>query len=484
MRAGADSFRLNFSHGSDVEHRVWLARMRAVRKREGRELPIVGDVQGPKIRLGALAPDPLRLVQGAMWTLDGSDRAGDVHRAGARAPGLIHSARPGDPILLGDGGVELSVVRVDRSGIRARVIHGGPVSSHAGLFLPRARLRTRVLGPKDLHDLEVGVAGGIDFLAVSFVRDAMDLRRARSALDRQPGGERVGLIAKIERAEALEAIDEILAEADALMVARGDLGIELPLERLALAQKMLVRRANLAARPVIVATQILLSMVHAPRPTRAEATDVANAVLDGADSLMLSEETAIGEYPEDAVRWLGRIASATEGDISRPSTKAPSAGEVTSLTPEREVAVAAVQLAHSVGARAIVTPTHSGRSATLVSSLRPRVPIIALSALPETRRQLGLVWGVEARAVPPHLLLTALRERALAIAQKLGTGPGSVILTAGYPVEGRPTNLVTIVDARPRTRLLAARRALPSRRGGRDAPTPGTRMRGAEGTRP
>jgi len=453
--------------------------MRSVREHLGRELPIVGDVQGPKMRIGALASEPVRLVEGAFWTLDESDRPGDAHRVGAHVPGWTRSARVGDPILLGDGGVELRVTRADRRGIRARVVHGGPVRSHAGLFLPRAHLRTRVLGPKDVHDIGIGVAGGIDFLAVSFVRNAEDLRLARSALDRRPGGNRVGLIAKIERAEALDAIDEILLACDGIMVARGDLGVEVPLERLALAQKMLVRKANLAARPVIVATQMLLSMVHAPRPTRAEATDVANAVLDGADAVMLSEESAIGEYPEDSVRWLARIASATEGHIPMGVRSDASGSAPTEPTPERAVALAAVELAHAVDARAILTPTHSGRTATLISSFRPRVPIVALSAVPETRRRLGLVWGVESRAVPARQLLTALRGRALAIARELGPGPaGRVVLTAGYPVEGRPTNLVTIVD--PAT---GPTRAAPSRRDGRGAPSPGRRRTAGGETR-
>ncbi len=479
MRAGADSLRLNFSHGTDAEHRSWLARMRSVRERLGRELPIVGDVQGPKLRIGALASEPVRLVEGAFWTLDESDRPGDAHRVGARVPGWIRSARVGDPILLGDGGVELRVTRIEGRTIRARVVHGGSVRSHAGLFLPRAHLRTNALGPKDMHDIGIGVAGGIDFLAVSFVRNAEDLRLARSALDRPPGGERAGLIAKIERPEALDAIDEILGACDAIMVARCDLGVEVPLERLALAQKMLVRKANVAARPVIVATQMLLSMVHAPRPTRAEATDVANAVLDGADAVMLSEESAIGEYPEDSVRWLARIASATEGHIPTGIRTDASGSPTTEPAPEREVAWAAVELAHAVDARAILTPTHSGRTATLLSSFRPRVPIIALSAIPETRRRLGLVWGVQSRAVPTRQLLTALRARALAIARELGPGAvGRVVLTAGYPVEGRPTNLVTIVDP-----TLDPRRVGRSRRGGRGAPSPGRRRTATEGTR-
>lgn len=449
VRAGADSFRLNFSHGTDSEHRTWLARMRKVRQRAGRELPIVGDVQGPKVRIGPLTSETVRLIEGAEWKLDGSLRAGDAHRVGTDSFGQIRSAQVGDPILLGDGGVELTATHVDREGIRARVVHGGLVHGHTGLFLPRTPLRTNILGPKDRHDMELGVSSGIDFLAVSFVRNANDLRTARSALDRHPGGDRVGLIAKIERAEAVEAIDEILPVSDAIMVARGDLGIELPLERLALAQKMLVREANRAARPVIVATQMLQSMVHYSRPTRAEATDVANAVLDGADAVMLSEESAIGEFPEESVRWLARIAAATEGEISVGRRSDPERPVSAESSPEREVGVAAVELAHAVRARAIIAPTHSGRTATLISSFRPRVPIVALSAVPETRRRLGLVWGVASRPISARQPLTSLRARARRIALELDPTPGRVILTAGYPVDGRPTNLVTIVEPGP-----------------------------------
>jgi pyruvate kinase len=335
--------------------------------------------------------------------------------------------------------------------VEVRVRHGGHVASHAGLFLPRARLRTAILAEKDRHDLDLALAEGVDFVALSFVRAASDVARVRQRLARA-GHPEVGLIAKIERAEALAHIDGILEAADAIMVARGDLGIEVPLERLALEQKSLVAKANAAHKPVIVATQMLLSMVSSARPTRAEATDVANAVLDGADAVMLSEESAIGEFPVEAVAWLDRICQTTE--------EAVRSGELTMRRPpagarsrEESVADAAVHLADDVHAVAIVTPTHSGRTARLVAASRPATEVVAISSRPETRRRLALTWGVESFACPAALPLDALRTFAeRLVAGRTGVRRGaSIVLTAGYPVEGRPTNLLTVLTVeRPR----------------------------------
>jgi pyruvate kinase len=258
----------------------------------------------------------------------------------------------------------------------------------------------------------------------------------------------VGLIAKIERAQALERIHSILEAADGIMVARGDLGIEVPLERLALEQKRLVAQSNAAHKLVIVATQMLLSMITSPRPTRAEATDVANAVLDGADAVMLSEESAVGQYPIESVGWLDRICRATElaafrGDVT---IRVPSVSEPAL---ELSVAQAAVGLADTMGAAGIITPTHSGRTARLVASRRPRTPLLALSSEPSSRRRLALTWGVQTRPCPKHMTLDALRALAIRLTLELpGTRAGSpVVLTAGYPIEGRPTNLVTVLTA-------------------------------------
>jgi pyruvate kinase len=467
--AGVDAVRLNFSHGSDEEHRTLLRRIHLAARRAGREIAVVADVQGPKIRIGELAPSSLELVAGRRWTLDSNPAPGNERRVGVQVPSIHRSARPGDPVLLGDGNVELEVVRTKVGSIETKVVSGGVVSSHAGLFLPRARLRTTVFAARDRRDASVGLAEGIDYLALSFVGRSEDIRSARRWLDARAHGREVGVIAKIERAEALESIDSILKEADGIMVARGDLGIEVPLERLALEQKHLVRRANLAGKFVIVATQMLLSMVSAPRPTRAEATDVANAVLDGADAVMLSEESAVGRYPIDAVRWLDRIARATEGAFDPRPLREVEASDA--AEGERAVASAAVRLAEGVNARAVVTPTHSGRTARLVARLRPACPVVALSNSASTRRRLALVGGVISMPAPVHRDLIELRTRAAELVAGAGIGPpGPIVLTAGYPVEGRPTNLVTLVDSGPElpaARRVAAPRGSRPARGGR-----------------
>ncbi|HTT73346.1 MAG TPA: pyruvate kinase [Thermoplasmata archaeon] len=447
LEAGADGFRLNFSHGSDDEHRALLRAMREAARRTRREPAIVADVQGPKIRLGDLIGGSVTLSVGQAWTLDQDPRAGDGRRVGVALPSFATAARPGDPVILGDGNVELEVRHASSRAIETVVTNGGRVGAHAGLFLPRAHLRTSVLGPKDRADARIAAAEGADFLALSFVRDARDLSAARRWLDRVEGGARMGLIAKIERAEALAGIDGILAASDGIMVARGDLGIEVPLERLALEQKRLVRAANVAGRFVIVATQMLLSMLSAPRPTRAEATDVANAVLDGADAVMLSEESAVGAYPIDAVRWLARIATATEPAFDPLPLRAIADASSGGRAGERSVAAAAVELAERTRATAIVTPTHSGRTARLVAALRPACPVLALARDDRTRRQLALVSGVRAVSTPVHRTLEDLRRASVRVARAakvLGDGP--LVLTAGYPIEGRPTNLVTRVD--------------------------------------
>ncbi len=463
IEAGADALRLNFSHGTDEEHRSLLRFAREAARRAGREIALVGDVQGPKIRIGELSGGSARLTRGMPWILDQRPEPGDLHRVGIQIPAIGRAARSGDPVLLGDGSVSLEVTRVRSDRLDTRVVNGGTVNSHAGLFLPRAHLRTSVLAEKDRHDAAVGVAEGIDYLALSFVRDADDLREARRWLDGRPNGAKVGLIAKIERAEALQGIDEILSVTDGLMVARGDLGIEVPLERLALEQKQLVRRANLAGKFAIVATQMLLSMVSSPRPTRAEATDVANAVLDGADAVMLSEESAVGQYPVEAVRWLDRIAQATESSFDARALRAADMGR--DGESERAVAAAAVSLAEGVRARAIVTPTHSGRTARLVARLRPSCPVVAVSNLSATRRKLALVGGVVSLPAPTHRDLVELRTRAAELVARAGVGrAGPVVLTAGYPVEGRPTNLVTLVDGEGSRRGGVRRASARSRR--------------------
>jgi pyruvate kinase len=455
LRAGADALRLNFSHGSEEDHRRSLRRIRRAASAVGKEVAVVADLPGPKIRLGTLAAGSISLAAGQSWAIDPDLAPGDERRVGLESPSFADLARTGDPVLLGDGSVSLVVTGTRPHRLDLRVTNGGVVRSQAGAFFPRARLRAAAFGPADRAAAAVALEAGVDYLALSFVRDRTDLESARRWLDAQANGREVRLIAKIERAEALAAIDGILDRADAIMVARGDLGIEVPLERLALEQKRLIRLANRRGRLVIVATQMLLSMVDNPRPTRAESTDVANAVLDGTDAVMLSEESAVGHYPVEAVEWLARIAAATEPAFDpRPVRDALAVGPEDDPRPSEEsVAGAAVALAESVGAIGIVVPTHSGRTARLVARLRPTCPIVAISRLARTRRRLALARGVEARASPTVGRLPALRTEAVRLARAAGlSGPGPLVLTAGFPVEGTPTNLVTLVETRPARR--------------------------------
>ncbi|HTT45187.1 MAG TPA: pyruvate kinase [Thermoplasmata archaeon] len=447
LESGTDAFRVNVSHGSDEEHRATLRRLHEVARRARREVALVVDVQGPKLRIGEIAGGAVRLSRGDHWTLDQDPTLGSGYRTYVEIPSFERAARRGDPVLLGDGDVQLRVESASPTAIETRVVSGGIVSSHAGIFLPRARLRTAAFGPRDQHDAALALQEGFDFLALSFVRDEADVLAARRWLDTHAGGPTVGIIAKIERAEALGNIERILRVADGIMVARGDLGIEVPLERLALEQKMLVRKANADGRFSIVATQMLRSMLTSPRPTRAEATDVANAVLDGADAVMLSEESAVGQYPFEAVQWLDRIARATEARFDpspvRGLVRSPGSGSA-----ELSVARAAVDLAENVHARAIVTPTHSGRTARLIAALRPTCPVLALSSSESVRRHLALVRAVRSFPAAAHSDLQSLRQRSLELVDVAGLVPtGPMVLTAGYPVEGRPTNLVTVVEA-------------------------------------
>lgn len=443
---GVDAFRVNFSHGTDEEHRATLRWLRSAGERSGRDIAIVADLQGPKVRIGEIAGGTVRLEDGQAWTLDSSSLPGDARRVSVPHLNFKASVRPDDPLLLGDGSIELTAVRVAKGSVLVTVLHGGVVSSHAGLFLPRARLRTALLDEKDLHDLGLAVSEGVDFLALSFVRAGSEVRSVRARLQRL-GKSEVGLIAKIERAEALAHIGGILDAADGIMVARGDLGIEVPLERMAVEQKRLTAAANAAHKPVIVATQMLLSMVDSPRPTRAEATDVANAVLDGADAVMLSEESAVGRFPVESVTWLDRICRSTEAAIDAGTMPTPRRPESTRSL-DLAVAEAAVRLSAEVRAAAIVTPTRSGRTAGLVAARRPSAPILALSSELATRRRLALSWGVEARACPANLSLDLMRALAeeLVAQRERGKRGGRIVLTAGYPLEGRPTNLVTVLS--------------------------------------
>jgi pyruvate kinase len=402
IEAGVDVFRLNFSHGTHATHGETIARIRRVAG--GRPVAILQDLGGPKLRLGA----PVRGAPGDVVALT-----------------LPSTVRPGDPVLLADGLMQLEVVDAGH----ARVIVGGDIPAGKGINLPSSRLDMPSLTEKDRRDLRFGVDAGVDLVAVSFVRAATDLDPARA----ESGG--VPLIAKIETARAAAGIEEIVAAADGVMVARGDLGVEVPIERVPVVQKEVIRVANRLAKPVITATQMLRSMVDSLLPTRAEATDVANAVLDGTDAVMLSEETAVGRYPLEAVAMMGRILVQAE-PLLQPR-QSPAGGD--------PIAHTACELAVQLDAHAIVVLTRSGATACRVACHRPRVPILALTPDEKVRRRLSLVWGVTAVTVAwsNDGGLERFRDslRALALLP-----PGArVIVTAGWPgPQSGATNLVHV----------------------------------------
>ncbi len=383
--AGVDAFRLNFSYGSHDEHIQAFELIRGLSREAGRPVTIVQDLQGPKIRVGELADGPLRLETGDETILTTDSVTGDAARVPVAYAALPRAVKAGDRILLGDGEVELRVTSATGSEVHASVIEGGALKENQGVHLPGAALGEAIT-EKDLADLRLGIRLGVDYIALSFVSSGNDVRRLKQLIKGQ--GARIPVIAKLEKREAIEALGDILAVADGVMVARGDLGLELGPEKVPLLQKRIIRQANERGILVITATQMLESMVESPRPTRAEASDVANAILDGTDAVMLSAETAVGRYPTQAVRMMGRIAEEVERDAAGGHTEQRRRGHAHAMSR------AACELASDVHASAIVIFTRSGYSAYLVSKERPRVPIFAFTPSEAVSRQLALWWGV------------------------------------------------------------------------------------------
>lgn len=425
IEAGIDVARLNASHSSVDALSARLTRVRAAADERGRHVAVLLDLPGPKVRIGEVAPGTT-LVEGCELQLVAGECLGDASRVQVAYAGLGADLAPGDRVLVDDGAIELGVLAVDAGSVTTRVLHGGALSSHKGVNVPGVTLRVPSVSEHDLELLAWGVAAGVDLIAQSFVRSADDVRVLRAALD----GAAVPLVAKIEKHEALGDLDAIIEAADAVMVARGDLAVETSPEAVPPAQRRIVMRSRELGRPVIVATQMLESMTHAPRPTRAEASDVATAVFEGADAVMLSQETAIGEYPVDAVETMVRICVAAE-EAGPPAGSLRPTGSVTAA-----VAAAAVDLAADIGASAIVTPTESGASARAVAACRPPTPVLAMTPLPRTARALALVWGVSPDLVEPAGSIEAMTDGAVRLVRSAGiAGAGDrVVVTAGTQV--------------------------------------------------
>ncbi len=443
--AGMDVARLNFSHGDHASHRALVDSLRRQAAANGREVGILQDLAGPKIRLGRLARE-IRLAAGdEVRLISGDENSANPEWLPVGYPHLYDDVELGDRILLADGLVELHVSAKEHPQVICQVVVGGLLSSHKGVNLPTSHLRVSSFTAKDQDDLRLGLEVGVDFVALSFVRHEHDLTPVRHILNQQDHPPL--LIAKIEKPEAVERFSEILEQVDGIMVARGDLGVEMPLEEVPVIQKRLISEARQAGKLVITATQMLRSMMESPRPTRAEATDVANAILDGTDAVMLSDETAVGRYPLEAVAVLDRIALATEPTLDgRAFLREPLSG----LLPATEAAIsrAACYLAQDIDPAAIVASTTSGGTARLIARYRPSAPLLGLTPLVATCRQLNLSWGV----IPALIPAFDDAEQMFALARAwiadhgLATPGERVILTAGVPL-GQPgtTNLLKVM---------------------------------------
>lgn len=390
IRAGMDVARLNFSHGELPVFEQWIRAIREEASAQGRHVAILQDLPGPKLRIGSLKAGTIFLADGATFVLRAQPEEGTEQVVRINYPKLPRELAVGDPIFLDDGRIRLKVLRTSDAEIETEVIEGGPLRGGAGINVPKSALSIRSVSERDLAYLDFGLAHGVDWVAISFVRSAddLDVVRARcKAAQRMPG-----LIAKIERREALERLEEIVAASDGVMVARGDLGIEIPVEQVPMAQKRIIALANRMGKPVVTATQMLESMVDNPRPTRAEVTDVANAVLDGTDAVMLSQETSIGKHPIEAVQMMDRLTREVEDHVSALHTAANPADQTEDVS--EAVVHGASHIAGEIKASAIVAVTRTGRTAERFSRARPKVPVVAVVSDDAIAKHLVMYRGV------------------------------------------------------------------------------------------
>ncbi|MGW1595722.1 pyruvate kinase [Streptomyces sp. NPDC002343] len=445
VEAGMDVARFNLSHGTHAEHEERYRRVRKAADETGRSVGILADLQGPKIRLGRFAEGPVLLERGDTFTITVEDGVeGDRHRCGTTYAGLAADVTPGERVLVDDGKVCLEVTEVDGPRVHTRVIEGGVVSDHKGLNLPGVAVSVPALSKKDEDDLRWALRTGFDVVALSFVRSGDDARDVHRIMAEE--GRRLPVIAKIEKPQAVRNLDGIVAAFDGLMVARGDLGVEMPLEQVPMVQKRAITLARRNAKPVIVATQMLESMIENSRPTRAEASDVANAVLDGTDAVMLSGETSVGKYPIETVRTMAKIVTAAEEDMLAKGLP-PLAERSKPRTQGGAVARAAADMGDFLGAKFLVAFTQSGDTARRLSRYRSPIPLLAFTPEPATRSQLSLTWGAET-FLGPHVDSTdAMVDQVDELLLKYGRCRKGdvVVITAGSPpgVSGS-TNMVRV----------------------------------------
>ena len=447
VRAGMDVARINFSHGTHAEHHRTLKHVRRAAKITGEPLSVVLDLQGPKIRIGKLKTPTVELKPTNTITITTNDLAGDDQILSTTYHHLPKDVKKGNKILLDDGKIELRVMSVKKNNVICKIVIGGILSPHKGINLPGVAVSAPSLTEKDKKDMMFAFEHDIDYVALSFVRRGHDIAALRDfIIENGPKGRKIPIIAKIEKPDAIANIDAILEETDAVMVARGDLGVELPPEDVPLLQKMIVRKCNELGKPVIIATQMLESMINNPRPTRAEASDVANAVLDGADAVMLSGETSVGAYPVETVAVMDRIIRKTEGQIRQHARFDPD--WIPSTHDYDPITRSACLLADYVHAAAIVALTHSGSTAGHVAKFRPPARIIAVTDREKIMRRLNLIWGIRGLIVEnlkkdTDVTFKLIQER---LVQEGYVERGeTIVFLAGIPLfEGHPTNTIKV----------------------------------------
>ncbi len=454
IAAGMDVARVNFSHGTQEDHAARIARIRRQAELAGRQVAILQDLQGPKIRTGSLKDhQAVTLLNGAQFTITNQPYVGDAARVSTTYTGLPGDVHPGDRVLLSDGNIELSVRDVRDGDVITEVVQGGSLREHQGINLPGVLVNISAITEKDREDLEFGLQQGVDFVAMSFVQRAADVLQLKELIGKS--GHKTPVVTKLEKPQALDDLEAILDATDCVMVARGDMGVEMYPEQVPLAQKRIIQAAAEHNVMCITATQMLESMINNPRPTRAEASDVANAIFDGTDAVMLSGETAVGQFPIDAVRMMHRIAVTTEGsdrfrqqlELFHDLTNRPARGEDTSTA----ISHAARTISTSLDIAAIIAFTQSGYTARLVSKDRPPVPIFALTPDPIVARRTALYWGVTPFICPPIDRLDDLTDYMVKILLENNccSRGDKVVMTGGHPLAARgATNFIKIVDVK------------------------------------
>lgn len=445
MLAGMNAARLNFSHGTHEEQKRKIDLIKSLRKESGLPISIILDTKGPEIRTGPFAEKEVLLAEGQRFTLTVDDVLGTREICSVSYKGLIADVRPGDRILVDDGLVGMTVDEIKGSNIICTVENGGIIKDHKSVNVPGVTVRLPAITEKDKDDIRFGIREGVDYIAASFVRKGSDVEEMREFL-KSNGAEHIKIISKIENKEGVDNILDIIAFSDVIMVARGDLGVEIPAEQVPVTQKKIIKLCNLEGKPVITATQMLDSMIRNPRPTRAEVTDVANAIYDGADVIMLSGETASGKYPAEAVRMMDSIAVATEASLNYDNILREK-NRVKDDSVTNAIGYATCTSAQGLKAAAILTPTATGHTARVVSKFRPRAPILAFTTTDQVARHLSLAWGVTPIVTKPSGSEKGVFHDAVGIAEKKGyisTGD-LIVITAGVPVGvGGMTNMLRI----------------------------------------